>query len=306
MSTFKDKAMEDYLDLMINFEVKKREVKVTRDRKISLKLPAALNEIVQELTGITFHNKVQLSNYNDKVQCTLDKVVLDHDIMLGFFKDSVESIIKHLDGLFSEPSLEECKAIVMVGGYSESSVLQERIKSHFQEKKIIIPSDAGLAVTNGAVMFGHNPSLIAERICKYTYGTSTMHKEEIFCTHRKTRTFFAKDGKRCDDIFDIHVRAGDVVKVGEWQKERPYIPVYRNQTSMTFDIYCTKERSPELVTDEGCVKLGKVDLPMPVTTDDRNRKVLASFLFSGTELEVKVHDISTGAESKISLSFLGQ
>jgi hypothetical protein len=259
----------------------------------------------KEHTGITVREKIQKTKYKDQLELAGDKIRLDADIMKGLFTESLENIVNHLEDLFRLPQLKECQAILMVGGYSESSILQERIRACFREKNVIIPADAGLAVLKGAVIFGHNPSLIAERICRFTYGTAITHKKKSACTHRKTTTFIAEEEERCINIFDAHVSAGDVVKVGEWQEEKLYTPIHKTQTSLLFSIYCTKDCSPELVTDSGCVKLGEVRLPMPDTTGGVDREAFASFRFGGTELEVKVNDKSAGTERKISLSFLG-
>jgi hypothetical protein len=43
----------------------------------------------------------------------------------------------------------------MVGGFSESTILQEHIKKGFPDKNLFIPKEAGLAVLKGAVIFGH-------------------------------------------------------------------------------------------------------------------------------------------------------
>ncbi|XP_060559749.1 heat shock 70 kDa protein 12A-like [Ruditapes philippinarum] len=239
--------MEDYLDLMRCFEVKKREIKASSDRQVTIKIPAALIDQTKELTGKTVREKIQYTKYKDQVELTGDKIRLDPDIMKGFFTESLESIVDHLKDLFRLPQLQECQTILMVGGYSESSILQERIRTCFQKKNVIIPADAGLAVLKGAVIFGHNPSFIAERICKFTYGTETSHVKDSSCTHRETTTFIAEGEEFCNDIFDVHVRAGDVVQVGDWQEEQLYTPVYPTQTSISFGIYCTKNRSPELV-----------------------------------------------------------
>jgi hypothetical protein len=58
MDSFKNKAMEDYLDLMRCFEVKKREIKATSDRHLSLKIPVALIDQTKEVTGITVWEKI--------------------------------------------------------------------------------------------------------------------------------------------------------------------------------------------------------------------------------------------------------
>ncbi|XP_045210214.2 heat shock 70 kDa protein 12A-like [Mercenaria mercenaria] len=305
LEKFRDNAMEDYLDLLRNFEVKKREAKLNSDRQTSIKIPVALIDQATEVTGKNVIVKISQSRYRDRVQLAGDKLRLDPVVMIGFFEESVKSITAHMESLFVQSQLQDCEAILMVGGFSESSVLQEKIKTHFPDRKIVVPTDAGLAVLKGAVLFGHNPALIAERICKYTYGSDSSHRKRDTCTHRKTNTFIAEGKTYCDDIFQVHVRAGDVVKVGERQEEQIFYPIYREQTAMSFGIYCTKERCPELITDEGCVKLGEVEIPIPETTNGCKRDVGISFLFGGTELEVKIQDKTKGAERKASLSFLG-
>jgi hypothetical protein len=51
----------------------------------------------------------------------------------------------------------------MVGGFSDSPLIYERVKSEFPKLNVICPSDAVAAVLKGAVMYGHNPELISER-----------------------------------------------------------------------------------------------------------------------------------------------
>ena len=72
--------------------------------------------------------------------------------------------------LIDNDQLKDVSNIVLVGGYAESKLLQDCIKSKFSSKTVIIPNQPGLAVLKGAVIFGHDPSIIAERICRYTYG----------------------------------------------------------------------------------------------------------------------------------------
>ncbi|KAH3822080.1 hypothetical protein DPMN_123850 [Dreissena polymorpha] len=67
--------------------------------------------------------------------------------------------------------MSDVETILMVGGYSESPILQEAIKKKFPNIKIIVPPDAGLAVIKGAVIVGHCPIVNKESLSTYTYGT---------------------------------------------------------------------------------------------------------------------------------------
>ena len=276
--------MEDYLDLMRNFEIKKRSAKQTGQETgrntITVKMPAELKKLTEKLTGREPSAIIANSRYKNNVKVIGDKLKVDLEIMTSFFDESLKKIEDHLKELFREPNVGACEAILMVGGYSESSLLQEKISTSFPEKKIVVPSDAGLAVLKGAVIFGHNPTLVAERVCKFTYGNDSF-----------------------PNLFVIHVRVGDTVKLGEEQPEQILYPLFPFQTKGQVNIFCTKDKNPTTVEDEGCIKLGTVNVPMPDTTGGCDRKFGVSFLFGGTEIEVKVRNKDKGTEQKISISF---
>ena len=100
------------------------------------------------------------------------KMKIDSDLIESFFDKPVENTVQHIKSLLREPSLRRCKTIVMVGGFSESAILQNATRKQIQSMKIVIPIEAGLAVLKGAAIFGFDHTVITERICKYTYGTS--------------------------------------------------------------------------------------------------------------------------------------
>jgi hypothetical protein len=171
--------------------------------------------------------------------------------------------------------------------------------------KIVVPSDAGLAVLKGAVIYGHDPTVISQRVCRNTYGNGGAHNYSTNCEHPPSRKSFENGIEHCNDIFYVHVRAGDIIKLGKECKTQQFSPIEPLQKSIIFDIYCTKEQNPELVTDPGCVKLGSVTLPMLDTTGGCSRSVDLSFLFGGTEIEVKAKDPRDGTLRKVKVSFWG-
>jgi hypothetical protein len=66
--------------------------------------------------------------------------------------------------------LDELKTILLVGGFSESKLLQEGIQRHFPSIAVRTPSEPSTAVVKGAVDFGHCPEKIRFRMSPYTYG----------------------------------------------------------------------------------------------------------------------------------------
>jgi hypothetical protein len=304
MRMLKEGEVEIYLELMRSFEVKKRLTK--KDTQVTMYIPTFLANVPEKARDEYFRNKISEAGYDeDKVSITRDKLKLHSDVIKGFYQKSMDNITNHLTFLLRKQELTGCDTLLMVGGYSESPLLQQRIKEAFPHMKIVIPSDAGLAVLKGAVIYGHNTTVIAQRICKYTYGNSESHEFSPQCSHPPSRTSYVKGVKYCHDIFFAHVHAGDIIKLGDERKVHQYSPIVPWLTEMTFKIYCTEERYPALVTSPGCVNLGSVTIPIPDTTRGLSRSVDLSFLFGGTEIEVKVKDPREGTVRKVTVSFWG-
>ena len=68
MPKFKNKNMEDFLDLFRDFEVKKREIGPKKDSKITFRIPAALSDAVKEMrNGQTLQEMITKSRYSNQV-----------------------------------------------------------------------------------------------------------------------------------------------------------------------------------------------------------------------------------------------
>lgn len=93
-----------------------------------------------------------------------------------FFEKCINKINDHLKNLFRLKNGRGISTIILVGGFAESPMLLEGIKSTFPEMRTIVPKDAPWSVLRGAVIFGHDPSLIRQRRSKYTYGICVIEK----------------------------------------------------------------------------------------------------------------------------------
>ena len=115
---------------------------------------------------------MQENNIQGEVELIRDKLMRSSGKMQDSFGRSKEAIQKYLNNLFSLDTLQGVDSLCMVGGYSESVILQTFIRETCKDKTVIIPANAGLAVLKGAVLYGHDPSVIAERKCRFIYGTA--------------------------------------------------------------------------------------------------------------------------------------
>jgi hypothetical protein len=304
MDDFQTTQMMDYIDLFREFEVKKRNFKNEMTEKITFKVPIALNEGFKQKKGRDIKDHIKTKpKYEKSVNWIGDKLRMEAHVAKGLFADACESVAEHLKTLFTEGQVKDVPTILMVGGFSESPMLQDVIKRTMPDKKIIIPADPGLAVLKGAVIFGHDPSVIQERRCRYTYGVKTCHQfnERI---HPESKKFVDDDGDiLCADIFDRHVQIGQPVEYGESQVTQSYVPTSKSTKTLVFPVYASDEAEPTFVTDPSCTHLG--NLTIELGGSGTGRSVSVQMTFSGTELKVEAEEKSTGKKTNAKFDFLG-
>ncbi|KAH3832465.1 hypothetical protein DPMN_105753 [Dreissena polymorpha] len=302
MQRFKDETMEDYLELLRDFEIKKRDIDVASKTKVTIKVPSSLFDLVQEMTQLSIRDKLASSSYGKQVSLTGNKVRLDADVMRSFFSATLTQIITHTSDLLEKPDCIGVEAIMMVGGFSESKLLQEIFKMTFTQLKIIVPPEAGLAVLKGAVIYGHCPTAITERISKYTYGVASRvdFNEKI---HPMSKRSVSEDGSiQCVNIFAIIVREGDKLVVGGAHKEKSFTVPSECKKSVVVSIFSSRDRNVKFITDLGCKPVGTLEVPLAGRGTDR--LVTVRMLFGGTEIIVECVEEATNRIRRLNIDFL--
>ncbi|GES96669.1 hypothetical protein GLOIN_2v1486447 [Rhizophagus clarus] len=104
------------------------------------------------------------------------------DIRFEDIKAMFDPVIDRIIGLIRSQlsNVQDCSAIFLAGGFSESEYLQKRIKQEFQHvvKNIRVSTIPIAAISRGAVMYGlslKNDNVISTRILKYTYGIEVVN-----------------------------------------------------------------------------------------------------------------------------------
>ena len=214
-----------FFEVCRNFETAKRTIKPQSDMKFNVRIPSQLGEAYSKMfprkdlrSKMVVLTKVQRSV---SISFIGDKLRLAPKDAEDFFAESVYEITRHLTSLLRQPSGRGVATIILVGGFAESPMLIQGIKSEFPEMRVIIPQEAAWSVLRGAVIFGHDPSLIKERRSKYTYGirTSKLFDPNIHDDKYK----FEENGQiRCGSLFSKLISINDPVTVGEYQDEYPF------------------------------------------------------------------------------------
>ena len=293
-----------WVELISLFEAKKRAFNPQKNLPINISLPYAFIDYFRERTGQCI--KVAVDSYGDEgVQWTSQGMLrLQPSVMMALFNPIVSSIIRHISELLLIPELSRIEYLFLVGGFSESPVLQEAIRNNFRSSlRVVIPQDVSLTILKGAVMFGLDPTLVHIRRSILTYGVGCLHS---FIPGKHPQEKRVVKGKRewCTDIFDTFVFADQPVSLGH-AVIRSYTPATANSTSTTITLYASEKEFVRFVTDPGVRKVAQLKLEMP-QTGSQCRELHMSMIFGDTEITVEAVDLTSGQTAAASVDFLNK
>ncbi|XP_045215508.2 heat shock 70 kDa protein 12B-like [Mercenaria mercenaria] len=305
MECFKSTETDDWFDLLREFESGKRRMSSDTHGRICMRLPVSLNDLYREVWKRSIQSRIASSMYAGQVEIIKDKIRVSTDIFVNLFNGSVRHIVAHLKEMMKDEKLTKVNVVLMVGGYSESHVLQNSIKEAFPNFQVIIPLSAASVVLRGALIFGHTPMAITERVVKYTYGVdySTTFKEGLHQEYRRRRYGDSKTDY-CYNAFKKYVEHGQVVKTGETHKKIVFYTTHKNQNKICFNIFASHLKDPLYVDDSGCFRIGKVTIEFAEPDDKPQRPVSCSMFFGGTEIIVEAEDGKTGRREISQLQML--
>ncbi|XP_062586416.1 uncharacterized protein LOC134248014 [Saccostrea cucullata] len=259
----------DYLELLFEFKIKKLKRTDTKDRKITLKIPISFMETFSDIQSLTSR-----SVYKQVIKWEPDKLRIDSQTFESFFKPACNGIIEHVNELLRLPNVRGIQFILMVGGFSESPVLQDVMKKAFPTLEIIAPQDAGLVVLKGAVLFGQNPSVIESRIDQWS---TTFDPSK----HDKSRKFEKEKPLRHEDLFSKYIKAGEIHLMNVPQEEQINAPMSANKKAIDVPLHESKTVNRTYIDDPSCLefpireKIGCINHDFEATLENRPDEVKA-------------------------------
>lgn len=302
---YRIKFPAEWLRLMNDFEMKKRGRRAFDDKITRITLPRNFLQMVSG-PGISdlasrFAESCSLHDveiYNDEYLC------LGPRAMKSLFEPVVNGIIRHMRGLLSKPALKNVSCLFMVGGFAESVILQEAVKTAFRSRcKVLVPNYASIAVVQGATLFGQKPAVVTSRVMATTYGCG-INKNFDPKKHDPEKKIVVEGIAWCKDVFDIVVKENDVVKVGE-KKRFTRVPIYSDQERISFPFFTSTNPNVEYTTDSSVgPSIGEVVAYSPDTSKGRNREIELCVFFGGTEIKVTAIDKTSGNAATVYLDFL--
>ncbi|XP_052795200.1 heat shock 70 kDa protein 12A-like [Mya arenaria] len=278
---------DDYFDLLDDFETKKRVAGPSSSSTITIKIPTTLQEQLRRFSNRDHGKKDVDARDKTKVRFMGDKLRIDAKQFNSFFDEAVGDIVAHVHDLLESLSYINIKTIIMVGGFSESPVLQNAIRAAFgRDREIIIPQDASLCVMKGAVLFGHQPSIIAERKARFTFGFAMVKHFNRF-KHPEEKKIEIDGEALCNDLFDKHIEIGAAVKYGETQAEKLYFPMSPNDTVFPVALFRSTDPNPKFVDERSCDCVGYFLAKRPTESIGSINQIRIRLILGNSDISVE-------------------
>jgi len=289
-----------WLELMANWERKKCDFDPATTAITYFEIPNRLYKILSKDYPQVLK---QLANEQDGDD---EKVHLSKEAMQGIFAPILDGLVQKVKEQFTRLNERGCDIMYLVGGFSTSPVLRQRIQQEFNNRiKIVTPSEPGAAIVQGAASFGLNPESIRSRRSRLTYGCDTCLEfdENRDRNQKSKRQYFEEKSKwfLCNR-FHPFVLASESVDVNE-VVTRSFYPMTADQKLITFTFYATRKQNARYVDESDIEELGQLDVDISSTVGTLDRPVLVSLNFGKTEIAVTAVDVKTNKTYNTNLRF---
>lgn len=292
---------KDFIAMMRDFEIQKRQVTPLATSSLEIKVPGCLQLLCQKQQyNDNLANVVYRSVYQGHVKYVNHRFKISAVVSNEFFRAITKEMAKLINhSLTTLKTAKEISILVLTGGFAESEVVQEIMHQELigktQIKQIIVPPDPDIAVLKGAVMYGHNQGTISCRINRSTLGLriARLFNPEMHPVEKRT---VVNGVEYILDVFSPFLTIGTRVPVG-FISHQSLTTTEPNQKKIEIDVYQSSELSHNFVSDEGCETLGKIEYSIPIPSEEA-RTVFVDFLLGGTELQLVVMDKKTSFVTK--------
>lgn len=303
ITELKATAINDYVDLVRNFETTKRAYNREYWTDMRIQVPCLLKELSTKHTGMSIENRIKALGYGKSIAFmkTGDKMRVDSQIIEGWFDSALQNMVNHVKEILAETNNADLHTVIVVGGYGESKYVQEKLESELSDKRLIKPDQPSLAVLKGAVRFGHNLNIVSSRLVRAGYGIRIRapFDPEI---HPITRRIFVNNKEYCENVFKSFVDAGEEVETDKEVTTKGFKPTDLDSTGVP--IFRAENRGIRYTTEVGCSQIGELKI-IHFEGDTLEDKMMdLSFRFGGTELQVKAVIQKTGKEASVVIDLL--
>jgi hypothetical protein len=232
---------------------------------------------------------------------------------------TIESTIRHVEGVLRDPAARDVEYIFFVGGFAQCPLLFDMAKARLERaappppsasaapaaasaaplpaRRVIRPTHAGLSVLKGAVLYGLSPHVL-QRISPWTWGVQCndiwLDTKYSMALHADRRITSDKGIVRCKNVLSPFVREGDLIDFGV-PKEHSFVPCDRGIT-MEVKIFRSELKECRFTDELDCKYVGSLSIRLPRpnadNTNDRGVKVRMFFGADRLRVELEVNTLS--------------
>ena len=299
---------DDAFDFWQGFEIRKTSLDFDNGtNNIHLRIPMGFMDIVKKIHKIKNEKEVIKILEKSKLKGNDIKIVngklhIPTVIIEKIFRETSEKIVNHIKNLLKEVG-ESLKVILLVGGFSDCSLIQNHIRQTFDIKgktRVVIPNQCELAVLKGAVYFGHHPDMITERVSRYTYGIQIWPKFDA-SQHKSDKLVSLNFEERCRDVFFKFVTKGERVSVG-FERSYPLRALGCTGGTLECGIFISRTENPQYIDDDDCEMLGIVK----AEGVEDGTEIVESLIFGKTEIQAKVWHCRTKKQYSTVIDLLSE
>ncbi|CAG8525488.1 10775_t:CDS:2 [Acaulospora colombiana] len=202
-----------------------------------------------------------------------NRIWISFEDIIAMFDPVVETITDLIRKQLSSTT-QNCSAMFLVGGFSESPYLTRRIKDTFKTTVpyISISQHPITSVLRGAVIYGLNKGAIKNRILTMYYGVEIHPKwETTDPIGRKTR-----EGRIAK--FNFLANRGQTIELDE-KCSGTYVPIYPDQKEICFRVFATPRYNAKYCDELGMKEIGELYVDLPDIHLGLDRPVEFSLMF---------------------------
>ena len=261
-----------------------------------------INDLVKEYNDNIYDDNLLLSVKKNKKKWIVE---FPYKIIYNYMKTQANSICKIINEINSK---EEIKTIIFVGGYCYNEILLKLIKDGLDKITTYLqPSNPSLAIMEGAVLFGIEPSAIKVRKAKYTIGKRINVEWNDEIHSKKGQKYFNEEKKKwyCKDCFDKFIEINQSLK---YEQEISHISsissISKNKNVAKMKFYKTKKQNPIFIFEDDIIKIGECRLVIDEEYESyKDRKIRTIMKFGGTFIDITAIHIKSGKSVKTTLIF---
>ena len=238
-----------------------------------------------------------------------DAIVVPPGVMNFLFSLVIDRVTQIIEDVLSSDTGKVIRNILMVGGFSKSTLLFNEVKHRFSSAAITVSCVPfpDHAVLYGSIEFGKRHDVIRSRIMHLTLGIETWDDFKAD-KHDKEREYVDENGKSyCMRVFTKFVTIGESVSTEKSNsRKQVFTPVWNEDNFCRVNIYGSYENNP-LYVDDLCVFLmGEIiidDLPS-ASSSGVSREITVHMDVRGTEIVVTAVNNATSKELPLKLDWM--